>query len=68
MTLRLDKGSCSNPKPINSAQIGIVKASIAERPACMFCTPNRMSPFHPAMLNSASATTFPHSGRGMRIE
>ena len=39
-----------------------------DRPAGICCTPNRISPFHTAMLNSASASTLPQSARGIRIE
>ena len=50
------------------AQIGIVYARIALRPAGSCCTPNSTSPFQAAMLKNASTPTCHHSARGTRME
>ena len=55
-SLRRDSGSCSTTAAIIVAQIGIVYARIALRPAGSCCTPNSTSPFQPAMLKNASDT------------
>src|SRR6185436_891631 len=68
MILRVDNGSCSNAMPNSTVQTGIVYARIADRPAGICWTPKRISPFHAAMLNSASARTLPQCSRGIRIE
>ena len=68
MSLRRDSGSCNNGSENSTLQTGIVKASIADLPAGICCTPNTMSPFQAPILKIASAATLGHSARGMAIE
>ena len=65
--LRLLSGSCSTNIAMSVAQIGIVYAMIALRPAGSCCTPNSTKPFQPAMLKNARTATRSHHSRGMRI-
>ena len=62
--LRVDSGSSSTNAPIAVAQIGIVYARMALRPAAICWTPNSRRPFQPAMLKNASVDTRSHHARG----
>src|SRR2546423_3984819 len=68
MSLRRDSGSCNSGSENSTLQTGMVKASIADLPAGICCTPNTMSPFQAPILKIASAATLGHSARGMAIE
>ena len=66
-TLRRLSGSCSIAMAMSVAQIGIVYAMIALRPAGSCWTPNSTNPFQPAMLKKARMAMRPHHSRGTRM-
>src|ERR1700674_2181993 len=68
MSLRRDSGSCNNRSENSTRQTGMVKASIADLPAGICCTPNTISPFQAPILKIASAATLAQNARGMAIE